>query len=267
MIIYGTSPMRTFWRKKENEQFFKERYFLNKDGVLEPKTRVVNKKVKTYNAPYTRAEDLFQTWVYPHNAQSPEEITQTYWRTKTTKFELSKKAQGGMCARYNDIKDSGRDRDIPFEESQERMQQFGSSGVYIPLDGNNNFNLLEVWCDLLLPGEEYPVPCVVEIIDEAHCTRIQRNPFWHQQSPFDWGRFIQAPPGEFYGRGLPEAGISLQHMADDMLNQTMDSATLALNNITIINPAYAPNADSFEVEPNAVWWADPAAVDQVQVPI
>ena len=267
MVIYGSSPMRSYWKKEENEQFFKKRYFVDtKDGILEPKTKVVQEKVTTYDAPYCRAEDLFQTWVYPHNAQTPEEIKRTYWRSKVSKYDLKKKHEAGICAFYPDFKDSGRDRDWSFDESQERLQQFGQTGILVSAKDDGLFDVIEVWCDILLPGEPYPVPCVVEIVDYAHCTRIQRNPYWHQKAPFDWGRYILPPPGEFYGRGLPEATTSLQHMADDMLNQTMDSATLALNNITIINPAYAPNADSFEIEPSAVWWADPNAVKQMSFP-
>lgn len=266
-VIYGTSPARQFWDKRVNEMFFKERYFVSTgEGVLEPKTRTVQKAVTTYNAPVLRAEDIFQTWVYPHNADKPENIKMVFWRTKVEKYDLMRKSEKGMCSFFSEIKDKGSDRSWDYEESQERLQQFGQSGIFPVVQDNSLFDLIEIWCDLLLPGEKYPVPCVVEIVNESYCTRIQRNPYWHQKPPFDWMRFIVPPPGEFYGRGLPEASMSLQHQINDTLNQTMDSATLALNNITIINPAYAPNADSFEIEPRAVWWADPNAVKQMQFP-
>jgi hypothetical protein len=266
-VIYGTSPARQFWHKKENEQFFKERYFVRtKEGILEPKTRFKQDKIVTYNAPELRAEDVFQTWVHPHNVDKPENIQHVFWRTKINKYQLKTKSQQGMCHKYEELKDTGDQRDWDFEESQERLQQFGQSGLMPALQDDGQWDLLEVWCNILLPGHDEPVPCVVEILDYAHVTRIQRNPYWHQKPPFDFMRFIIPPPGEFYGRGLPEASLKLQHQIDDTLNQTMDSATLALNNITVINPAYAPNAESFEVEPRAVWWADPNAVKQLTFP-
>jgi hypothetical protein len=46
----------------------------------------------------------------------------------------------------------------------------------------------------------------------------------------------------------------------------MDGTTLALNPITIVNPAFAPNAESFEVEPGAIWWADPSGVKSFTFP-
>lgn len=266
-VLYGTSPARSFWRKDVNEQFFKERYYVsNKEGILEPKTKVVQRDVVNYNAPDIRTEDLFQTWIYPNYVDKPDNIKVVFWRTKVQKHELKEKSEMGTCARYDEIKDSGESRDWQWRRSQERLQQFGHSGLLTATQDDNYFDLLEIWCDLILPGSDKPVPCVVEVLDYSYCTRIQRNPYWHQRPPFDFLRFIIPPPGEFYGRGLPEAAESLQHMANDMLNQTMDSATLALNNITIINPAYAPNADSFEIEPAAVWWADPNAVKQFEFP-
>lgn len=266
-VIYGSSPARQFWDKRVNEMFFKEKFFVsNEEGILEPRTRAVKKAVTVYDAPVLRAEDIFQTWVFPHNADKPENVKMTFWRTKIEKYELKRKAERGTCAHFSEIKNVGSDRAWDYEESQERLQQFGQSGIFPVVQDNSIFDLIEIWCDLLLPGEKYPVPCVVEVVNESYCTRIQRNPYWHQKPPFDWMRFIIPPPGEFYGRGLPEASMSLQHQVNDTLNQTMDSATLALNNITIINPAYAPNADSFEIEPRAVWWADPNAVKQMTFP-
>jgi hypothetical protein len=164
------------------------------------------------------------------------------------------------------VKSSGADVDQEFDDRQERMAQFGESGEIVTIGENKIYDLMEIWCNVKLPGENMPVPVVVEIINRAHVIRIQRNPYWHQQPPFNFMRFIIPPAGEFYGRGLPEASIKLQHQLNSTLDQSMDSATLSLNNITIINPAFAPNVESFEVEPSAIWWADPNAVKQMTFP-
>lgn len=266
-VILGTSPMRQFWDKKSNEMFYRKRVaYEDKQGVIRFKSVPTKEEVVLYNAPKLRAEDMFNTWVYPHNAGTPEDIEMVFSRTIVKKYDLECKAKLNMCAHFDEIKDLGKENTHADEQAQLRLAQFADSGEYRALQGNDYFELLEVWCQLLLPGSDKPVSCVVEIINGGICTRIQRNPYWHQQTPFDFGRFIIPPPGEFYGRGLPEAAMSLQHQLDDTMNQTMDSTTLALNNITVINPAYAPNSESFEVEPGAVWWADPAAVKQMSFP-
>jgi hypothetical protein len=268
-VIYGTSPLRSFWKTDVNEQFFRERFFINnKQGVLEPRFKKVRRPVTTYDAPCVRAEDLMNTWVYPHNVSHPDQLEMVFWRTKIRRDQLLMKVKEGAAHKsvVDQIKDTGKSKDLDFEQQQEKFQQFGVSGELVQVEGKEMFDLLEIWCSLLLPGEKVPVPVVVEIINEAHVTRIQRNPYWHQKPPFDFMRFIVPPAGEFYGRGLPEASIKTQHQLNATLNQTMDSATLSLNNITVINPAFAPNAESFELEPGAQWWADPAAVKQFEFP-
>ena len=266
-VLYGTSPVRSFWHKEVNEMLYKKRVpVLQKDGTFEFEAQVTTEDIVLYDAPKLRAEDLFTTWVYPTNAARPEDIEITFWQTKVKKSELEAKAKKDLCVGFEEFKEAGKTQDRAFEESQERLAQFGESGMFLAVQGDTLFTLTEIWCKLILPDSTKPVSCVVEIIDDTHVTRIQRNPYWHQQAPFDWMRFIIPPPGEFYGRGLPEAAISLQHQLDDTMNQTMDSATLRLNNITIINPAYAPNSESFEIEPGATWWADPNAVKQFEFP-
>lgn len=266
-VLYGTSPIRQWWKKDISDKLFRKREPYLDKGEIKFRYKVVNEPVTNYNAPYLRACDLFETWIYPHNAQFPSEIEATFHRTKVQRSFLEERKKLGMCVNLEHLPSEGRTTDFAFEESQERMAQFGESGLLLtpdPKDGYYDF--LEVWIKMKLPDSTVKTMCVVEIVDESVCTRIQRNPYWHGESPFDFMRFIIPPAGEFWGRGLPEAGLSLQNQLNDTMNQTMDATTLSLNNITIINPAYAPNSESFEVEPGAIWWADPNAVKQFTFP-
>lgn len=292
-VIYGTSPLRTFWRKDMNEQFFRERYFTQDgQGRLVPKTKVVQKKVTTYNGPVARSEDIFQTWVYPHNIQHASEAQAIFARTHLTWEQLIQRQNSEIISGINDdllaalknefkdgensestymkivreIQREGLRSTVDYERNLERLLQFADSGMFSSIQDNTWFDLMEIWTQLKLPDTDVAVPCVVEVLNYTYPVRIQRNPYWHQTAPFDFFRFIKPPPGEYYGRGLPEAVIYMQAQLNDLLNQGMDSATLALNNITIINPAYAPNAESFEVEPGAQWFADPNGVKQFTFP-
>lgn len=266
-VLYGTSPLRTFWKKEVNEQFLRERYFVvRKDGILEPKLRKVQKSVTLYDAPYTRCEDIFNTWVYPHSAQSKDEIEIVFFKTIISDEELKKMEKRGELCHLEEIKEQGRESIQLDEDEQERSQQFAEDGRRLATPDNKLYEYLECWLKVALPGEDCLVPVVVGIINEQLACRVQRNPYWHQEAPFNFFRFIIPPGREFYGRGLPEASISMQHQLNDTLNQGMDSATIALNPIAIVNPAFAPNADSFEFEPARTWWADPNAVKFSAVP-
>lgn len=292
-VLYGTSPLRTFWRKDVNEQFFRERYFVQaKDGTVEPKQRVVQKNVTRYNAPIARASDIFQTWVYPHNISHMREADAIFERTHLKWEDLLQRQNSGLVMGINPeliqtIKDNlseskrgdnfyykiikqtigeGLKSTIDYPRNLERLLQFADGGIFQAIQDNTWFDLMEIWTNIKLPGSEVSVPCIVEVLNYMHCIRIQRNPFWHQSPPYDFMRYLKPPPGEFYGRGLPEPVLPCQSQLNDLLNQGMDSATLSLNPITIINPAFAPNAESFEVEPGAQWFADPAGIKNFEFP-
>lgn len=282
-VLYGTSPLRTYWKREVVEQFFKERHFtVNSDGTIKPNTRTVQQMVTQYNGPVARAEDIYQTWVYPHNISCIEDAEAVFLRTKVTWEQMMARANTGMSVemtpdfkerldkdleeKIKQSKGEGRDSDIDFPRSLERLLQFADGGQFSAINGNKYYDLIEIYFKTKLPNTEAPVPIVMEVLNYIHPTRIQRNPYWHQSFPLDFFRYIKPPPGEFYGRGLPESTLDVQSQMDDLLTQGMDSATLALNPITIINPAFAPNAESFEVEPGAQWWADPAGIKNFEFP-
>lgn len=267
-VVYGTSPIRSYWHKEQNEMLYKKRKpVLDADGTINFESKLTKELVTIYDAPKLRTENLFHTYIYPITAETPEDIEITFFETKTQKHFLKMKSDEGTCVGFDEFEGQSEKMGQTFKEEQEKFAQFGDPAESLAVQEETGFfNLLEIQCKLVLPNTRMPVACVVEIINGTWCTRIQRNPYFHQSSPFDWFRYIVAPGGEFYGRGLPEAALSLQNQLDDTMNQTMDSATLSLNAITIINPAYAPNSESFEIEPGATWWADPAAVKQFTFP-
>ena len=80
------------------------------------------------------------------------------------------------------------------------------------------------------------------------------------------GRYIQPNPDEFYGQGIPWATQYQQYELNTKAEQGMDSATLALNPIAIVDPGLAGSANDFNIEPGAVWWANPAGVKMASMP-
>jgi hypothetical protein len=270
-VMYGTSPLRTFWKKEENEIIYKKKFFTKgPDGQLIPDMKRVKEKVTKYEGPVVRTEDMFQTWAYPSTANDPSELKRTYWRTKVNWQFIEagiKKEIFYLGDERQAIKDSGKMSDIPFDMKQQQLQSMGDSGQFSEHREQKLYDYLECWGQAVLPNGELTNYVWANLNENPRwCIRLQQNPYWHQSPPFNWGRFIKPPGNEFYGRGLPEAIIDLGHMLNDVLNQGMDSATYNLSAITIINPAFAPNADSFEVQPGAVWWADPNAVKPLQFP-
>lgn len=270
-VLYGTSPLRTFWKKEENEMIYKKKFFKQgPEGALIPDIRKVKEKITTYEGPAIRCEDMFNTWVYPSTLNDPTEIPskgRVYWRTKISWEDLKAGEKKGIYFGIDRFKDQGKESDVPFDQKQQMLQSMGDSAALSEHRENKLYDLLECWGRAVMPnGELTNYVFVVINSNPAWCIRLQQNPLWHQTPPFLFGRFITPPGNEFYGRGLPEAIMDMSHMLNDVLNQGMDSTTLSLNQITIINPAFAPNADSFEIEPGAIWWADPNSVKPLQFP-
>jgi hypothetical protein len=264
-VLFGTSPIRTYWCKEEQEIFYRKRVFKENDlGQLIPDLKTVKESQVLYNGPKIQLCDMFQTYVYPYTATDPDQIKRVHFQTKVDYNYLVEKYKAGCCINPDFLWEEGKEQDQEFTETQERLSGFGASGLLYEHHGNRLYDLLEVWGVADLDGK--PTPYVCEIINKTHVIRIQQNPYWHQRPNFLFFRFVLPPTTEFYGRGLPEASVPLQAMADDLLNQTMDSTNLSLNSITVVNPAFAPNAESFEVEPRAIWWADPQGVKQFEFP-
>lgn len=265
-VTFGTSPLRQYWKKDVNKQMFKKRKFVEENGVLVPRSKVVFEDVTLYDAPFAETCDMFQTWVYPDTAANPSMIEGVFFRTKVTLEYLKKREKEGIYVLPENIDELGDESSREFQKTEERLQEFGATGFRQTLPGQKLYTMLECWVKLVVPGRDEPIAAIVEILNETLCIRIQQNPYWHQAPPFQFMRYVLPFPGDFYGRGLPEAMLPMQFQLDDIMNQMMDSTTLSLNPITIVNPAAAPNADSFEVEPGAIWFADPAAVKSFQFP-
>src|SRR5690606_32260521 len=128
----GSSPARQFWHKETNEMLYRKREpVLTGDGTVIFKQKIVQEEVTLYNAPKIRVEDLFNIWVYPFNAQTPKDIEITFARTKVTRAFLTAKAAEGMCYGFENFKENGKSIDQAYEESQERLQQFGETGQFL----------------------------------------------------------------------------------------------------------------------------------------
>lgn len=266
-VTLGTSPMRLYWKKETNKQIFKKRFFeTNDQGILIPKQRTVYEDVCLYDAPYAETCDMFQTWVYPDTAANPSQIQAVFFRTQVDLDYLKSQEKEGCYILPEDIENLGKETVNEFDKTQERLQEFGATGFRPALPGQKLYTLLQCWARIKIPGHKEPIAAVIEILDETHCIRIQQNPYWFQAPPFVFGRYVLPFPGDFYGRGLPEVLLPMQFQLDDVMNQMMDSVTMALNPLTIVDPAAAPNADSFEVEPGGIWWASPDSVKQFTFP-
>jgi hypothetical protein len=202
------------------------------------------------------------------------------------RFELKKRDKAGEVFNRDELEQKygaalGKDELSRFIETIEAsnlvVTRDGSAGaVRLPTKDQLANKLLlhtQVHCFMELPeacledeDPKQPIPVVVDIYDTNHIGAIKRNKFFHQQTPYIHSWYIPPNADEFYGSGIPKATKYMQHEINSKAEQGMDSATLALNPIAIIDPAMAGNLDEFLVEPGAKWWASPNGVKLSSIP-
>lgn len=277
--MLGTSPIYLPWRKTVRHEFRSRR-----DGK-----KIVPKKqeVELFNGPDFIVRDLFR-W-YTFNPKKDDLSDGCFEIMACSAQELAELHRKGELANYEEIKAGGGNaytneefsRDVLRAESlginiQSNTASAGSAEIRKDRDAQNSdhtFMCTRIFAEMVFPeaceeGEDrdQPIPMMVDIYGNSKSGLIRRNPFYHQSPPYVVGKYIQPNADEFYGQGIPWAIQFMQYEINTKAEQGMDSATLALNPIAIIDPGLAGASNEFNVEPAAIWWANPQGVKFATMP-
>lgn len=275
--MFGTSAAFAPWRKDTRKIWMSA-----KDGNrIKPKFQ----EVDIFNGPDFEVVSMFN-WFALNPLQWQFQNFGCFENKWIDRFELKKRDKEGeihdrfeLEQKYGDA--FGKDELARFIETIEASELVISKDGYtgevrLPTkDDLSNTRLLhtQVYCFMELPeacledeDPEQPIPMVVDIYNTNHIGCIKRNKFFHQQAPYVASWYIPPNANEFYGSGIPKATKYMQHEINTKAEQGMDSATMALCPITVIDPAKIGNMDEFLVEPMAKWFADPAGVKMLQIP-
>jgi len=131
-------------------------------------------------------------------------------------------------------------------------------------DGGKYVLIYRAWALLDLEDGDDPEPAMIYYAGpgEANIACVRRNPYWCGKPPI-----LSSPdrkvPGSFWGHSRVDAVENLQYMANDALNEGMDSAKRTLMQIILADPEKNPRYGSFVQAPGAVWEADPNSVQPI----
>lgn len=280
MCMLGTAPIYLPWKKLETLQW---------RSAFNPKTKKIENrrhKFEIYNGPDFIVRDLFK-W-FALNPMKPDfQEDGCFEISVKSTVELLREAKAGLLASWEEI-EKGPTNAYLLEELQFdvlRMEQMGLviqnnvaySGEAMLRDENPNPDATHEEITLHLPmicpeaceedeDPELPIPMQIKIYDMTHPGLIRRNPFAHQQAPYVVGKYILPNADEFYGQGIPWSTQYMQYEMNSKAEQGMDSATLAINPIAVIDPGLAGGGQDFDVEPGAKWWANPQGVHFTSMP-
>lgn len=279
-VMLGTTPIYLPWRRDVRHQFRSRK----EKGQIIPKRQ----EVELFNGPDFIVRDLFR-W-YTFNPKKKDLSDGCFEITAVSSRDLDALERQGLCANAERIKASSQNaymneefsRDVMRAQSEGIQIQYNTASAgtaTISSDGDEDgykdtlFMRTIIFADMVFPeacekGEDptIPIPMMVDIYGNNVCGLIQRNPFYHQSPPYVVGRYIAPNADEFYGQGIPWAIQFMQYELNTKAEQGMDSTTLALNPIAIIDPGLAGASNEFNVEPGAIWWANPAGVKLAAMP-
>ena len=115
---------------------------------------------------------------------------------------------------------AARDRGSWIETEYQRMQHFVQGQP-------TRLEIWESWTDFDISGIGEPQPLLVSLhLPTQTVLRIDYNPFFHQEKPFDVARYMRQEKA-FYGIGIPQMLEMIQEEAVAMHNQRVDANTIA----------------------------------------
>lgn len=275
--MLGTSAAYVPWRSEKRWEWASSK---SAKGV-KPKFQ----QVDVYNGPDFEVVNMFM-WYALNPLHWQFQNFGCFENKLVDRFELEKRNKAGEVFEFQEI-DKALGEAMGKTELARFIQMIEASNLIIEKGGysgearlptkdevrNKHILHTEVYCFMELPeacvedeDPSQPIPVVVDIYNSSHIGNIKRNKFFHQQAPYVASWYIPPNAGEFYGSGQPKATRYMQHEVNSKAEQGMDSATLALNPIAIIDPAKVGNMDEFLLEPGAKWFADPSGVKLAQIP-
>jgi hypothetical protein len=280
--LYGTSPGLVRWNKHEERVFKSMRN--PKTGVIKPTRRMVELR----NGPQFLARDTFK--FFPFNPNAADLDDGCFEDSVLGYFDVLRMSKNKELWGLNDVLDAANTNAYQMQELEadlRRMEELklpiNNQGYAGEVDLSKNgegdaetrrkFLLTTIFTKAVLPeacepdeDPELPIPVQIQMIGNEHVTLVRRNPFFHQRPPYVIGRYIWPNPDQFYGEGIPHAIRYMQHEMNSKAEQGMDSATLALNPISFIDPSLASMIADFNVEPGAKWFISPQGVKFGAIP-
>lgn len=253
LYIIGTSCFKFSWQEVIRQVKYREK---NAEGQLEIKTR---KQYEAYG-PSLEVVDMSHVYVWPETATDYNSLRMIWEDGVTTFDKLRVKAKKGFYS--SDAVERVIERRIKdLEEKKRSTSQKAKETGQTDTLAEDELDIVELWLRYRLPG-------VDEATDEdwvwmTYCgeeiLRIQENPWWFQTPPYLFGSIFREHD-YFYGHGVVEGLEMWQYMTNDLVNQTMDAGTYALNPITVMDPSMIDDPDMYQFEPMAKWLAAPDAI-------
>jgi hypothetical protein len=253
LYIVGTTCLKFGWEEVTRNVKYREK---QEDGSLEIKTK---KQYECYG-PTLNVVDMSHVYVWPETATDYLGLRMVWEDSITTFDKLRIKAKKGWYDEAS-VEIAISNRIATLEEKKKSLSQSSKETGHTTTLAEDELDIVELWVKYRLPDAEkdedeawvWVTYCGEEIL------RVQANPWWFNVPPYLFGALFREHD-YFYGHGIVEGLEMWQYMANDLVNQTMDSTTYSINGIAIFDPNLVDDPDLYQFEPMAKWLINPEAV-------
>lgn len=271
-LIYGMGYIQVYWKK--DSRILK---FLTTKDISKNEYKYEEQEKVFYDAPFAEWVDNYELWYDWHNSKreskqywfrrlvlSRAEIMRRYPSADPKRIEMAFASPGGDLEDYASVREevNSSHEDISTKNPFARGVS-GSSDKFNNNTGDKQNTMYEVF-EWHRPFEdEYSVH-----VGAAYVPIIKGGsiPF-----PYDFKetQYIDFPylkvPGKFEGVGIPMILENPQIMLNMIKNQRLDSVTLSIHKMWIVNPLANVNKDELVTRPFGIIYSqDPNGVREVQ---
>ena len=271
-LIYGTGYLQPYWKKDvRTHQFLTTKDLNSKKYVWKEKEKVF------YDAPYAEWVDNYSLMYDWHNTErqskqywfkrlvlTGNEIKRRYPNADKTRLKLALASGGGDLTDYASIRSEvKKNHDSIAKGADVFRTSIGTSNDKYNTSGDPNLQMYEVF-EWTRPFDD-----MYSVHVGASYVPIFKGGFMPIIYDFKEATFIDFPylkiPGEFEGYGLPMILENPQIMMNMIKNQRLDSATLSIHKMWIVNPLANINKDELVTRPfGIIYSVDPNGVREVQ---
>jgi len=268
-MVYGTGYMQVGWKKD-----VRKHKFLVSADLTEKKMEWKEEERVFYDAPFCEWVDNYSLFYDWHNTDNKSkqywfkrfvlteaEIKRRYPSAEKRRLDMAVNTSSGDLTDYGSIRNEVKLAHTRINRGEDhQMTSYLTDGKYREDDKDKvkMFEVFEWW----RPFEDSYAVMVndVPILKSASMP----NPYDFKEAPFIDIPYLRLP-GEFEGHGLPMILENPQIMLNMIKNQRLDTATLNIHKMWIVNPLANINKKDLVTRPfGIIYSTDPGGVKEVQ---
>lgn len=261
LLLYGTSYMYVYWKVKR--EWVWTRTPIREDvsflgfrlGSRIVRWEEKKEYVVTERRPELEILDVLD--VYPDPMAQDEDAGKSVWIRAWADLDDVKEQGRGKYPQYEntDSPELPAGKGSSGTYSEVRQQRYGARGQTDPTIASNKVELLMRWGKCDLDGDGIKEETVTIIGNRRVLLQAKANPFHHQKRPLIKGTLFPVPM-EWFGIGLVEPVIPLQHELNTLRRQRLDNINLILNRMWKVSTLADVDMETLVSTPNGTVLTD-----------